>query len=384
MKFDVAIIGGGPGGASAAIVLAKRGFRVVVLEKDRFPRQKLCGEFISPEVRRLARALGFTAAIEEAAPSKISIARLHVYDERPFEIPFSEPAFGLSRSRLDEILLRHAAASGALIREEAAVEKVARGADGSFILDCSKNEVHETIEARAVICAAGGWSRFTPGLSGRPGSVPNHRVAYGFKGHFDSHVADSGVLNLYFFDGGYCGITHIQGGISNVCGLIRRDKFPSFAKGNKELLEVIRCLPGVSNHLTRGEKQSPLLFTGPMLFRSPVPFAGSMCMVGDAAGFIDPFCGDGISIALHSGALAATGLSSFLGGECSLESAGQQYARAHREQFRRQFVVAGLLRKLTRHPLATRIALRLGGRNAALQQALFQQTRPRNLVSLQA
>ncbi len=392
MEFDVAIIGGGPGGTSAAIRLRQFGFRVLLVEKDLFPREKLCGEFLSPEVGRLAAELGLESELLDAAPARINLVRLHLHGEPPVEMPLPAPALGLSRASLDHMLLRHAMRLGAVVLERTTAESVRRCPSGEFSLVYRRYGGWEQAVVRAVICAAGRWSRWSPqarracperklalsmskgrrgGLSRRPWA----RMPYAFNAHYESSIARANTLDLHFFPGGYCGLSHVEGGRANLCCLIENHLLREVAKAGADPSALLLRQPTLAGQLLGGKRVSRFLFAGPLVLGLRKPVHDSMLMVGDSAGCIDPFTGDGISIALHSGLIAARALEPALRSKCSLESALEEYARAYDRAFRRQFLWARWLRYLVGSPRATRLAARVAGASGRLRRKLFLATR---------
>lgn len=375
MEFDVAIIGGGPAGSSAAIRLRQRGFRVLVIEKDLFPRQKLCGEFLSPEVLHLAGDLGLKSELLDAGPAVLNLVRLHLYGESPLDIPLSSLGLGLSRAVLDHLLLRHAVRSGAEVLEQTTAESVCRHPSGEFSVVFRRNGQLNTAVARAVICAAGRWSRWSRQTRAKDSPRRQAQTAYSFKAYYDSGVATVNTLDLYFFTGGYCGLSQVEGGRANVCYLIEKRLLNQNAAARMDPSGILLQQPSLSARLLGGERVSEFLFTGPLVFGRPRPVHDFMAMVGDSAGFIDPFCGDGISIALHSGLLAAEALEPLLLGKRSLENALNDYARAYQRAFWRQFRWSGWLRNLAGSSRATRGVVRIIGASHWLGQELFARTR---------
>lgn len=372
----MAIIGGGPAGSSAAIRLRQRGFRVLLIEKDRFPRDKVCGEFLSPEVYSLMAELGLESELLDAAPARLHLVHLHLYGESSLDIALSRPALGLSRAVLDYLLLRRAAQLGAEVLQQTTADSVYHRPSGEFSIVCRRNGERKTALARAVICAAGRWSRWSPQVLVKPTRRARARMAYGFKAHYESSVAAANTLDLHFFPGGYCGVSHVEGGRANVCCLIEKLVLKEDVTAGDDPSSIILRQPSLAAQLLGATRVPEFLFTGPLIFGSPKPVYDSMCMIGDSAAFIDPFCGDGISIAMYSGLLAARALEPTLLGECSLDRALGEYARAYRRAFCRLFWWSALLRNLAGPSRAARWAAGIVRENDWLGQQLFRRTRP--------
>jgi Dehydrogenases (flavoproteins) len=329
--FDLAVIGGGPAGTAAAITAAHNGHRALLLESGSFPRHKVCGEFVSAEALMLLEKLLGSNSLTEAAP-RISHARIFL-DDRVVNLPVAPAAASVSRYGLDLALWNSALTSGVACLPETRVVAVRRSTSGTFSLQTEAAD----FEARAVINATGRWSNLTS-----PSAVEAKTNSVGLKAHFfESEPAVS--CDLYFFEGGYCGVQPVASNAVNVSAMVR--------------VEVARTLEGVFAQsrqlLQRSRKWSQAtarVSTAPLIFREARTSENGMLQCGDAAAFIDPFAGDGISMALHSGSMAAASLDSFLRGESSLECAIQGYAELHRIRLQPALKNAAQLRRLLRLP----------------------------------
>jgi menaquinone-9 beta-reductase len=315
-EFDVAVIGGGPAGASAAVTAARFGARVALLEAGEFPRQKVCGEFVSAEslevLRELLRSTPGAELVLQSAPV-IEQMRLF-FAGRVITARVTPSALSIPRYTLDSFLWQAAVQAGVEARSSWEVQAV-RG-DGPFRLETSGGEV----STKAVIVAAGRWSKFKP-----PIAIPNGPKWIGVKAHYRERIPARST-DLYFFDDGYCGVQPVANSVVNACAMVRSDRATSLDEVfglQRSLAERSRSWQAIMEPVT----------TAPLLHLSPQPVRDKMMFVGDAAAFIDPFVGDGISIALSSGRLAATTLRVFLGGRSSLTSALASYQNAYLRQF---------------------------------------------------
>lgn len=329
--FDIAVVGAGPAGASAAISAAQNGQRVLLLEAGNFPRHKVCGEFVSAEALELVEKLLASDSLVKAAP-RISVARMFV-DGRLVEFPVRPAAASISRYDLDLAFWRAARAQGVECRAETRVQAVRRVPSGAFSIETQAMD----FAARAVINATGRWSNLSATVAalGQPRSI-------GLKAHFFEAGATPSC-NLYFFDGGYCGVQPIAPNMVNVSAMVRA--------------EVARTLEGVFAQNPRLQERSlawspaaPRVSTAPLIFRETTTSLDGVLLCGDAAAFIDPFAGDGISMALHSGSLAAASLNLFLRGDISLEGAIKHYAERHRTMLQPALRNAVQLRRLLHLP----------------------------------
>jgi len=337
--FDLVVIGGGPAGTSAAITAARGGARVLLLERGSLPRQRVCGEFVSAESLAILSCLlapNASALLSEAL--RISQARLF-FDGHVVPAEIAPAAASIGRFNLDFALWRAAQRARVDPRVETTVESVT--GNGPFLL---RTRDHE-FRSRAVINATGRWSNLR--VQSRRSEPDSQEKWVGLKGHFSDPLPHSSV-DLYFFEGGYCGVQSVKlvgggEGRVNACAMVRSD--------------VARCLPDVfAQHADlrmRATHWKPLMdpvSTSPLFFGMPEPVDKDILMVGDAAGFVDPFIGDGISLALRSGRLAADCLAPFLNHETSLHEATMRYRLSYRNRLLPVFKNSSRLRRLLRLP----------------------------------
>jgi flavin-dependent dehydrogenase len=360
---DAVVIGAGPAGSAAAAVLAEAGFATLVIEKDRFPRRKVCGEFLSGTARESLVRLDALAEIAgEAAPIERGSVRLRHGRSVDFEL--AARGFGISRRRLDEILARRAQERGAEIRFGTRVVAIEPSGDGATrVRIAADGGREESLLARCVVGAWGRWDALDRTL---------HRRFLGRRNRFFGWARDyetvpgvlKGDVRLYLFRGGYCGLSRIEEGRIHLAGVIseaRRRRLPS---GWEAAVAHARAdNPALDRDLARLSARSPEgdLGTGPVYFTAKRPSEHGALMAGDAAGVIDPFLGEGLSAALASGVLAGETLASGLEGRVRMEDAAAVYAAAWRRRFRRRLGWGAALRGLMLHPSAAAFAARLAG-----------------------
>ncbi len=347
-NFDLAVIGGGPAGTSAAITAARAGARVLLLERGQLPRQRVCGEFVSSEsISLLASLLGPTDLVDRAL--RIPEARLF-FDGHVVSTRVEPSAASIARLDLDIMLWRSAKLAGVDACMQTTVETIAQ--NDFFQLFTSAGN----FKARAVIDATGRWSNLRAqafGNGSHSGSKDNGEKWLGVKAHFsepDPHLS----VDLYFFDGGYCGVQPVtlsgnqigesgQGKRVNACAMVRSDVARS-------LPEVFDLNPELKRRSHAWQPLGEPVSTAPLIFREPTPVVDGILMAGDAAGFVDPFVGDGISLALRSGALAAQSLVPFFKAQSSLEQAAAHYRRQYRECLLPVFRNSSKIRRLLSLP----------------------------------
>jgi len=343
LMYDLIVIGGGPAGSSAAITAAQAGVKVLLLERGRYPRHKVCGEFVSAEsLGLLSELLGNRgkASLTDAVP--ISHARVFL-DDRTLESPINPPAGSIARYDLDAALWRAAIENGVEGHLQTSAQKI--NGIGPF----SVSTANGAFESLAVINAAGRWSNLTAPAK-ENGAIREKWV--GLKGHF-SETAAAQSVDLYFFPGGYCGVQPVnllgpeneesKGGRINLCAMVRADTAST-------LLDVFWLHPQLRERSRDWQPLSDPVTTAPLFFRPPRPAEQNVLMVGDSAGFVDPFVGDGISLALRSGALAAKSLAPCFSEKISVVRAADVYRKSYEQTLLPVFRASSTIRKLLALP----------------------------------
>ncbi len=354
--YDFAIAGGGPAGCAAALRAARAGARVLLLERGRYPRQKVCGEFLSAQGASLLQDLDSSLATRllEAVP-RISRARLFV-DGKTVEMPIEPAAASVTRLALDVAMWRACAEVGVDCRKQTAVERVS--GDGPFQIASSAG----TFASRSFLVAAGRWSN----LRGHTPDSSQRWIA--LKAHFHEPSPPASV-DLYFFDAGYCGVQAVGAETVNACAMVR-------AEAARTLPEVFRLHAELKRRSRTWQPVSEAVSTSPLVFTAPSPIDGCTLYAGDAAGFIDPFLGDGMSLALRSGVLAADCLVDFWSSRINLAQAAGKYGRRYRRELLPLFRNASLLRRSLSLPPALRKPLVSLLNAGPLARWVVERTRP--------
>ena len=361
MTADVLVIGAGPAGSAAAAVLAGNGRRVLLLERDRFPRPKVCGEFLSATARPDLQRLGVLGRVEAAA-EKIVRGSIHLPETDAVAFALPRPGLGLSRFLLDDLLAARARELGADLRFGSRVLSVEREEGGLFRARIAADGRESEVSARAVVGAWGRWDALDRALD--RGFASRGRRYLGWSRDYAPDASLAGTVRLYAFPGGYCGLSRVEGGAVNLAGVVAEEFRRGLAPGWDAVVAHARS---ANRDLDRDLAPLALgpagfLGTGPVYFTAKPPEEDGILMAGDAAGVIDPFSGEGQSAALASGILAADALERAFRGETSLSESARLYADAWRRRFERRFSWSAGLRRLMLHPSMARFAARVAGR----------------------
>lgn len=316
-RFDLAVIGGGPAGSAAAITAAQRGQRVLLVERGRFPRHKVCGEFISAEsLELLGTLLGDTSELVARAP-RIHRTRVFLPDGN-FEAPIDPAAASIARFDLDQALWNAAETAGVNARQDC----------GTCVITPNGSGYTVSGEGLRFACDRVVYA------SGRRAQLSTGRFV-GLKAHFRSaEPLDS--VDLYFSTNGYCGVQPLGNGLLNVCAMVAADAVK--AAGPDRMSAALAVHPVLRSK--QWEQVTETFATAALAFGEPEPVQDGFICAGDRAGFIDPFLGDGISLALQSGALAG-----------AIDDSGA-YAVEYSRRFVPVFRRAARLRKLLGAPAA--------------------------------
>jgi flavin-dependent dehydrogenase len=277
----------------------------------------------------------------------------------------SPPAASVTRFDLDQALWTAAIQSGVDTREDSIAQSVS--GEGPFVV----NTAREMFEAKAVINATGRWSNLTsPAVRA---CISGERWI-GIKAHF-REASPSQSVDLYFFDGGYCGVQPVtssqngSGGIINACAMVRAE----VATTLQQVFDAHSAIQERSCHWT--PVMDPVA-TSPLVFHQPELVQSGMLQTGDSATFVDPFIGDGISLALRSGALAAESLAGFFKGKCSLQHATSNYCTAYQQRLARVFRNSSRVRRLLSwQSVVRKPALSLLQRAPAITSMIVRMTR---------
>ena len=372
-RWDAVVVGAGPAGATTAMLLARAGASVLLIDRARFPRDKACSEYLSPATTEILERLDrdALAEVESAAHGKLYGMKVVAPSGAAMCGRFRggprSYSFALPRTTFDTILLTAARRAGAHVCEATTVENLVweKGAVAGVVAR-SRNGQRVTCNARIVVGADGLRSVVARRL-GLIRSSPPRRVA------FAAHVADvagvDGVGELHVSQRGYVGLGPVGGGVTTVALVLplatvrkeRRDLPSGF------FTELDR-FPGLAGRFDPRNLVRDVLVTGPFAqwSRTAAAPGGGALLVGDAADFFDPFTGQGIYSAMRGAELAAACLIPALArgvGEPIPPAALRPYLLARRRAFFGKWLLERLIGIGVGWPaLTNRVVRRLAGR----------------------
>src|SRR4051812_22990193 len=382
MDAEVIVVGGGPAGASTAWALARQGADVLVLDRAKFPRDKVCAEYLSPQASRILSDMQVLDEIERTNPAHLAGMRVRAPNgfvaDGQFAAShgfrgFRDTGLAIRRTVLDEIVLGGARKAGARVEEGVRVTDVAR--DGSErvtgVTVIGPDAQQRTLRARYVVGADGLRSV----IGRRLGLVRTSRIwprRIALVAHYRNvqGVTDMGEMHIDY--DGYFGIVDVGNGKMNVAVVIPQSRAKRIGENKTEFFEQwIASRPHLAERFVGAERITPVRATGPFATAARRAWAPGAALVGDAADFFDPFTGEGIYAALRGGELLAPHLIEALRGSPKDESrvlAG--YDRARKREFGGKWKLERIVGMAIAHPYFLNNAAKLLSRRKDMADLL--------------
>ena len=341
---DVIVVGGGPAGCIAAIILARAGMRVRLLDRATFPREKLCGDTLNPGALATLARLGLHPA-DDGLPIRGMLVTGPGGAEARGWYPAGVIGRAIRRLDLDQRLLQAAAQAGVTVVEGARVDAVAASGGAAPHVTGVRAEIGNRLSpmpARFVIAADGRSSRIAHGLSLARYARAPRRWAVGRYFIDVAGLGDHGEMHVRA--GRYFGVAPLPGGLTNVC-VVTTDRSTLRDPGSL-IAGAIAGEPELADRFARARPEGRPVSLGPLAIECDMPGCHGLLLAGDAAGFVDPMTGDGLRLAIRGAELAAAECLNALDGGDALSAPMRLALRRRRELGRRQRVNR-LLRSLT-------------------------------------
>ncbi|MBI4636182.1 MAG: NAD(P)/FAD-dependent oxidoreductase [Candidatus Rokubacteria bacterium] len=378
MTPDVIVVGAGPGGAATAILLSEHGLGVLVLDRARFPRSKICGEYLSPEAVRVLDRLGALKTLDAVATPLLGM-RITAPDGTtvagryrplgPYR-PYREHALGVSRTTLDAALAERLRALPLEFREETRVTDLIL--DGERVVGVEtvdRDHRARTVRAPLVIGADGRTSV----VAQRLGCRRPHRLRRMALVTYVSGLSGCGDSGEVFVDPPDYGILNpIEPDRANLSLVVPLEHAAPFSDRLEAFFAArVAQLPHLARRLAGARRAAPVQAMGPLAYRVTPPRRPGVLLVGDAAGFYDPFTGEGIFSALHGAELAAeTVVRALRSGDTSARALAE-YERARRTAFGGKARLTRALQLVIRHRRLANLTARVLVRRPALLDLLL-------------
>lgn len=350
--FDVVVVGGGPGGSTAATLVAKDGHRVLLLEKERFPRYQIGESLLPSTVHGVAPLLGVADELAEAGfPLKRGGTFRWGTNPEPWTFTFalsrrlaeaSSTAYQVERQRFDKILLDNARRCGVEVREEH--EAVALLRDGERVTGVRFRDAagrEESVDAPYVVVAAGNASRLHRGIGARELSPFFRNVAlFGyFEGGKRLPAPNEGNILCAAFDTGWFWYIPLSDTLTSVGAVVARERAGDIQTDAEGAMRgYIDACPLVKDYLADARRVSEGMYSGLRVrkdysYANSVFWAPGVTLVGDAACFVDPVFSTGVHLATYGGLLAARSINTRLRGELSDDAVFGEFEQRYRREY---------------------------------------------------
>ena len=324
--FDVIIVGGGLAGLTNAIHLSKYKYRVLLIEKNSYPKHKVCGEYISNEVLPYLNSLGIDPYKEGA--KKITKVQVSTINGKLINGYLPLGGFGMSRFFLDSLLLKKALLNGVQVLKDS-VDTIAYNKKVFTI----KTKYSKIFQCKIAIGAFGKRSALDYNMNRKfiKKNSPYLAVKIHVKGDFPENQ-----IALHNFQGGYCGVSKVENDSINLCYITSYDVFKKY----KNIAIFQKQVVFKNRYLKKIFEESKSVFKNPLTisqisFETKKPVENHIIMCGDTAGMIHPLCGNGMGMAIASARLASLRILQFLRGEIkSREDLEKQYYKDWNKEFK--------------------------------------------------
>jgi len=375
---DIAIIGGGPAGAMASLYLSHLGIESCIIEKKRFPREVLCGEFLSCEVISSLKHLKLFEKFLTLSPVIINSFRGFGDRGTGLFLPFNFPAFSIKRSVFDTFLLNEAKELGVKIYQPAEVQSVANESD-KFILKVKGSDKSECVIRSTFVIAAYGKQSILDKKNDR--NIRSGLNVYNaIKFHLPNEIFSKYPQNdirLYFGKDIYCGVNKVSSKESTLCLLEKRNGKKMSSRNR--IIDLINENENFGNLFENGINDLisdlPIYGAGNLLFNKRKIFENGMFRVGDAAGIIAPLAGDGIGMAFQSAEILSELINEHLNSKINLNQLRQRYSYEWGRMFSKRLRNALLLQNIVMDNRLRNVGLKLVKPFPSLLRYLTESTR---------
>ena len=381
--FDVCIVGAGPAGSATAIRLAIAGLSVLLVEQKKFPRDKLCGEFISPECLVHFDELGVLADISSAGGVDLHQTVFYARSGRGMSVKsewFGQNgsfALGLSRAEMDQRLLRRACEVGVEVRSETVATGLVLERDRVTGVRLKSKDGSETSVTTKVTIDATGRTQALARRLQKSNEQRKRASHVAFKAHLRGAGTAPGTCEIFAYRGGYGGCNPIENDMYNLCFIASSaDTRLRGSDAERVMREVVFTNKRAAETLHAARLASEWLAVPIERFgRGELVPASGLLTVGDAAAFVDPFTGSGILLALESARIAADVIAVSLRSESDFAVLAAEYRKKYATVFNTRLRVCSMLRNAAFVPLLADATLSVLKLSSGLRRRIARATR---------
>ncbi len=330
----IVIVGGGLAGLTSAIHLSKLGYQIILIEKNSFPKHKVCGEYISNEVLPYLDWLDIN--VNQFNPSKIDTVLFSTTNGKFIQNRLPLGGFGISRYTLDFHLYQKAVAQECEIIQETVTD--IDFIDDKFTIHLSNNEI---VTADIVIGAHGKRSNIDQKLQRH--FIQKKSPWLAVKGHYKGNFPNN-LVGLHNFKGGYCGVSKVENDVINICYLADYETFKQYKSIENYQAEVLCQNPFLQVIFENVEPIFEKPFTiSQICFDKKEPIDNHILMIGDSAGLIHPLCGNGMAMAIRSGKIVSELVDDYAKNIISRTQLEKQYTQIWNKNFQKRMRTGSFL-----------------------------------------
>jgi flavin-dependent dehydrogenase len=384
MTYDVAISGAGLAGASLALRLARQGAKVALFDPASFPRDKVCGEFLSPECWGVLERLGLADEVRNSGYHAIHLVRISTPKGREVVANVTSsnglPGIGLSRSTLDHLIVDRAKAAGVDVFESTRVSS-AIVEEGRVVGVQGRGLSPIEVRSSVVIAADGRYSSLVKQTGRTRGRSWFRPRLFGLKRHFDLKNPDAaehpGTVGLHLVSGGYGGTCRVEDGSTNLCALLPESVVKAH-RGDLDRVarESLGQNPALARLLDSGEPTGDWKTVAGVQVQISKPQYPGILYAGDSQGTVDPLGGQGMTMALLGAELLGPFVERALSNGRGVDSAIQaEYQASWHRRFDRRVHLCRLFHHMLVHPGFVDLASSLGIVAERFLAACYRQTR---------
>lgn len=369
---SVLIIGGGLAGLTAAIHLSKIGLKVTLIEKNEFPKHKVCGEYISNEIMPYLNWLSLD--ISELNPTQVSKLAFSIADGKMIQCELPLGGFGISRYALDDFLYKKAIDNGCEIIQDTVEEVVFE--NNLFTISTLNNKI---IESPIVLGAFGKRSNIDQKLKREFIKKKSHWLAV--KAHYLGDFPED-LVGLHNFEGGYCGVSKVENNVLNICYLASYKSFKKYKNIEDFQNNVVKRNPNLELIFN----ESKMIFDTPLTI-SQISFGkkelveNHILMIGDTAGLIHPLCGNGMAMAIHSAKIVSELIGKFYANEIqSRQQLEDLYKKEWNDDFSKRINTGRVLAYLLQKPTICKFLMKIIVKFPYLLIVIIKQTHGKKII----
>ncbi len=366
-KSEVIVIGGGLAGLTAAIHLSRAGKSVVLLEKNSYPNHKVCGEYVSNEVRPYLDSLG--VSVHDFQLAEIDTLTISTKKGKAISTKLPLGGFGISRFALDHLLYKTAVGAGAEVVFETAV-------DITFEADTFRITTTTGSKFQAPIALGAYGKRSVLDKKMDRGFSHQKSPWLGVKCHYEYPDFPGNQVALHNFEGGYGGLSKTETGTVNFCYLTTFESFKKQGTIEKFNANSVAKNPHLGEFLNRATPsfEKPLSIAQ-ISFSQKSPVTNHVLMCGDSAGLIHPLCGNGMAMAIHAAKLASEVVLGYLEHtNPDRKLLEDSYTKAWKVHFEHRLWMGRQLQRLLLNDTATALAMNTIANSEKIIQAMIRRT----------